>query len=51
MYIVIVGAGNVGYGLALELYSDTDYEILLVENDRYMTKEDVTGWYHVMRVG
>ncbi|MXZ47223.1 MAG: TrkA family potassium uptake protein [Chloroflexi bacterium] len=34
MYIVIIGAGNVGYGLALELYSHADYEILLVENDR-----------------
>jgi trk system potassium uptake protein TrkA len=34
MYIVIVGAGNVGYGLALELYGHADYEILLVENDR-----------------
>ena len=34
MYIIIIGAGNVGYGLALELYSHADYEILLVENDR-----------------
>lgn len=34
MYIVIVGAGNVGYGLALELYGNTDYEVLLVERDR-----------------
>ena len=34
MYIIIIGAGNVGYGLALELYSHADYEILLLENDR-----------------
>ena len=34
MYIIIVGAGNVGYGLALELYENTDNEILLVERDR-----------------
>ncbi len=33
MYIVIVGAGNVGYGLALELYGHADYEILLIESD------------------
>ena len=34
MYIIIIGAGNVGYGLALELYGNTDYEVLLVERDR-----------------
>lgn len=34
MYIIIVGAGNVGYGLALELYENADYEVLLVERDR-----------------
>ena len=34
MYIVIVGAGNVGYGLALELYGHPDFEILLIERDR-----------------
>ena len=34
MYIIIVGAGNVGYGLALELYGNTDYEVLLVERQR-----------------
>ena len=34
MYIVIVGAGNVGYGLALELYGHADFEIVLVESDR-----------------
>ena len=34
MYIIIVGAGNVGYGLALELYGNTDYELLLVERNR-----------------
>ena len=34
MYIIIVGAGNVGYGLALELYGNTDYEVLLVERNR-----------------
>lgn len=34
MYIIIVGAGNVGYGLALELYENTNNEILLVERDR-----------------
>ena len=33
MYIVIVGAGNVGYGLALELYGNAGYEVLLVERD------------------
>ena len=34
VYIIIVGAGNVGYGLALELYGNTDYEVLLVERQR-----------------
>jgi trk system potassium uptake protein TrkA len=34
VYIIIVGAGNVGYGLALELYGNTDYEVLLVERNR-----------------
>ena len=33
MYIVIVGAGTVGYGLALELASNADHEVLLVESD------------------
>jgi trk system potassium uptake protein TrkA len=34
MYVVIVGAGNVGYGLALELYGHADFEIVLIEADR-----------------
>lgn len=33
MYIVIVGAGTVGYGLALELMKFPDHEVVLVEND------------------
>ncbi len=31
MYIIVVGGGNVGYGLALELQQLPDYEVTIVE--------------------
>lgn len=34
MYIVIVGAGTVGYALALELQGLADHEVVLVDRDR-----------------
>ena len=39
MYIVIVGAGTVGYGLALELLKFPDHEVVLVENDPLRVEE------------
>lgn len=39
MYIVIIGAGTVGYGLALELLQDSDHEIALVDNDAARVRE------------
>ena len=33
MYIVVVGAGTVGYGLALELLEYPDHEVVLIEED------------------
>ncbi len=34
MYIIVVGAGTVGYGLALELQSMGDHEVVLIDRDR-----------------
>lgn len=34
MYIVIVGAGTVGYALAIELQGLADHEVVLVDRDR-----------------
>ena len=39
MYIVVVGAGTVGYGLAMELQSLADHEVVLVERDRARAAE------------
>lgn len=33
MYIIVVGAGTVGYGLAVELLSYPDHEVIMVESD------------------
>src|SRR5262249_50888433 len=33
MYIIVVGGGNVGYGLALELQQMPDHEVTIVELD------------------
>lgn len=34
MYIIVIGGGTVGYGLALELSEVADHEVLLVERER-----------------
>jgi trk system potassium uptake protein len=34
MYIIVVGAGTVGYGLGLELQGMPDHEVVLVDRDR-----------------
>jgi trk system potassium uptake protein TrkA len=34
VYIIVVGAGTVGYGLGLELQSLADHEVVLVDRDR-----------------
>lgn len=34
MYILVVGAGTVGYGLSLELQSLADHEVVMVDRDR-----------------
>ncbi len=39
MYIVIVGAGMVGYGLALELLKFPDHEVVLIEDDPIRAEE------------
>lgn len=39
MYIVVVGAGTVGYGLAIELQGLADHEVALVERDRVRAAE------------
>ncbi len=39
MYIVVVGAGTVGYGLALELQAMVDHEVVLVDRDRSRAAE------------
>lgn len=39
MYIVVVGAGTVGYGLATELQTVADHEVVLVDRDRARAAE------------
>ena len=45
MYIIVVGGGNVGYGLALELQQLPDYEVTIVElsGSRANTLRDELG--------
>ncbi|PKN82827.1 MAG: portal protein [Chloroflexi bacterium HGW-Chloroflexi-9] len=45
MYIIVVGGGNVGYGLALELQQLPDYEVTIVElsGSRASTLRDELG--------
>ncbi|MDP6605942.1 MAG: NAD-binding protein [Dehalococcoidia bacterium] len=33
MYIIVIGAGTVGYGLAIELLKFPDHEVVLIEDD------------------
>jgi trk system potassium uptake protein TrkA len=39
LYVVIIGAGTVGYGLAIQMIENTDHELTLVENDRARAEE------------
>jgi trk system potassium uptake protein TrkA len=39
MYIIVVGAGKVGYGLGLELQASGNHEVVLVERDRARAAE------------
>lgn len=39
MYIIVVGAGTVGYGLGLELQAMADHEVVLVDRDRSRSSE------------
>lgn len=39
MYIIVVGAGTVGYGLGLELRESGNHEVVLVERDRVRAAE------------
>lgn len=39
MYIIVVGAGKVGYGLGLELQENLNHEVVLVERDRVRAGE------------
>lgn len=39
MYIVVVGAGTVGYGLAIELLQNTDHEVVLVDSDANLVRD------------
>jgi len=39
MYIIVVGAGKVGYGLGVELQANTNHEIVLVERERSRASE------------
>ena len=39
MYIVVVGAGTVGYALALELQAMANHEVVLVDRDRSRSSE------------
>ena len=39
MYIVVVGAGTVGYALALELQAMANHEVVLVDRDRSRASE------------
>ena len=39
MYIIVVGAGTVGYGLSLELQGLADHEVVMVDRDRARAAE------------
>src|SRR5262245_40588050 len=39
MYIIVVGAGKVGYGLGVELLAGGNHEVVLVERDRSRATE------------
>jgi len=39
VYIIVVGAGTVGYGLAVELQGYPDHEVTLIENDAARASE------------
>jgi trk system potassium uptake protein TrkA len=39
MYIVVIGAGTVGYGLAIELLRNSEHEVVLVDNDAAHVRE------------
>ena len=39
MYIIVVGGGAVGYGLALELLEFPDHEVVLIENDPTVARD------------
>jgi trk system potassium uptake protein TrkA len=39
VYIIVVGAGTVGYALALELQGLADHEVVLVDSDRGRARE------------
>ncbi len=39
MYIVVIGAGTVGYGLAIELLQSTEHEVVLVDNDANLIRD------------
>lgn len=39
MYIIVVGAGTVGYALGIELQQLADHEVVLVDRDRARTAE------------
>lgn len=39
MYIVVIGAGTVGYGLAIELLQSTEHEVVLVDNDANLVRD------------
>ncbi|MSP22538.1 MAG: TrkA family potassium uptake protein [Dehalococcoidia bacterium] len=39
MYIVVIGAGTVGYGLAIELLRSTEHEVVLVDSDAGLVRD------------
>ncbi|MEE8422149.1 MAG: NAD-binding protein [Dehalococcoidia bacterium] len=39
MYIIVIGAGTVGYGLAIELLKFPDHEVVLIEQDAARASE------------
>ena len=39
MYIVVIGAGTVGYGLTIELLRSTEHEVVLVDNDAALVRD------------
>lgn len=39
MYIVVIGAGTVGYGLAVELLRDSEHEVVLVDTDGAIVRD------------